>query len=161
MSLQSHGGRALIVLVSCGFAAGLAGCGGGTEVSKAEYRSELAKISSQADAAHSDVQRTAPTAKTVADVQQVLRRFAAAEDRIGDEVAKLKTPSDAKAANAELARGEHDDADEIRALLPKLAKFDSIPQVYAYLQRVSRTKGGQEEDAALAKLKKLGYTGGS
>jgi hypothetical protein len=153
---------ALIFLALCGLAAALAGCGGGGNgASKADYRSELAKISSQANAAHEEVERTGPSAKTVADVQQVLRRFAAAEDRIGDEVAKLETPSDAKAANAELARGEHDDAAEIRALLPKLAKFTSVPQVFAYLQRVSRTKGGHEEDAALAKLKKLGYTSGS
>ena len=156
------GGRALIFLASCGLVAGLAGCGGGNNgVSKSEYRSELAKISRQADAAHGAVDRTAPKATTVADVQEVLRKFATAEDRIGDEVAKLKTPADARAANAELARGEHDDATEIRALLPKLTKFNSVPQAFGYLQSVSRTKGGQEEDDALAKLKKLGYTNGS
>jgi hypothetical protein len=148
-------------LALCGLAAGLAGCGGGNGVSKAEYRSELGKISRQADAAHAAVAQSAPRAKTVAQVQAALRRFAAAEDRIGTEVAKLKTPKDAAAANAELARGEHDDAAEIGALLPKLGKYKSVQQVFGFLQQLGSTKGGREEDAALTKLKQLGYTKGS
>ena len=94
-------------------------------------------------------------------MQAVLRRFAAAEDRLGDEVSKLKAPSDAEAANAELARGEHDDAAEIRALLPKLSRYKTVQQAFGFLQRLGHTKGGREEDAALAQLKKLGYTQGS
>lgn len=80
---------------------------------------------------------------------------------MGAEVSKLSAPADAEAADAELARGEHDDATEIRALLPKLAKFKSVQQAFGYLQRLGHTKGGQEEDEALAKLKSLGYTRGS
>jgi hypothetical protein len=137
------------------------GCGGGNGVSKAEYRSELATISKQAGTAHADVERDAPTAATVTQLQAALRRFATAEDRLGDEVSKLKVPKDAKAANAELARGQHDDADEIRALLPKLAGYKSVRQAFGALQQLGSSKGGREGDEALAKLKQLGYTGGS
>src|ERR1051326_7062035 len=95
-------------LAVCGLAVGLAGCGGGSGVSKAAYRSELAKISKQSDSAHAAVEQGAPKATTGTQVQKVLRRFAGAEHRIGDEVSKLKPPANAEAANAELARGEHD-----------------------------------------------------
>lgn len=91
----------------------------------------------------------------------MLRRYGAAEDRIGNEVSKLKAPKNADAANAELARGEHDDAAEIHALLPKLAMFKTVQQAFGYLQKIGHTKGGQEQDEAIAKLKKLGYTTGS
>src|SRR5947209_8485509 len=90
----------LVCVGSCLLAVGLAACGGGSgRLPKAAHRSGLAKISRQADSAHGAVERGAAKAKTVSDVQSVLRRFAAAEDRLGDEVSKLKAPSDAEAAN--------------------------------------------------------------
>jgi hypothetical protein len=152
----------LFFLVCCSLAVGLAGCGGsgGNGVSKAEYQSELAKISTQAGAAHQAVEQGAPQAATVAQLQTLLRQFASAEQRIGDEVANLKVPSDAKAANAELAKGQHDDAAEIRAVLPQLAKYKTVHQAFGLLERLGSTKGGREGAAALAELKQLGYTGG-
>src|SRR5215471_19786318 len=153
--------RAPIPLALCVLALAAAGCGGGSGESKAAYRSDLAKIAQEAGTAHQRVEQGAPTAKTVAQVQALLRQFAADEDKIGDEVSKLNPPKDAAAANAELARGQHDDADEIRAILPKLGKFNSVQQAFAYLQSVGTSKGGQEGDQALTKLKQLGYTSGS
>ncbi len=152
------------VAALCALVVGVAGCGGGSgsgRLSSAQYKQELAKISKQSDAAHGAVEQSAPNAKTVAQVQAVLRKFASAEDRIGAEVAKLKAPQNAERANSELARGEHDDAAEIRAMLPKLARFKSVQQAFAYLQQLGSTKGGREEDEAIGQLKKLGYTSGS
>ena len=94
-------------------------------------------------------------------MQTLLRRFAADEEKVGDEVSKLKPPEDAAAANAALARGQHDDAAEIRAILPKLAKYTSVQQAFGFLQKLGNTKGGRETDQAIAKLKRLGYTTGS
>lgn len=155
---------ALIFIATCSLAVGLAGCGGGgggSTVSKSEYRNELTKVSKDAGAAHAQVEASAPRARTVAQVQAVLRQFAVAEDKLGDEITHLKVPTDAKSANAELASAQHDDATAIRAILPKLARFKSAQQAFAYLQSVGNTKGGQEGDDALTKLKKLGYTSGS
>jgi hypothetical protein len=152
-----------VALCTLAFAA--VGCGGGGgssgRLSSADYKAELAKISKQSDKAHAAVEQGAPQAKTVAQVQTLLRGFASAEDRLGTEVSKLKAPADAEAANAELARGEHDDAAEIRAVLPKLAKFKSVQQAFGYLQQIGSTKGGHEQDQAIGELKKLGYTSGS
>lgn len=152
----------------CVLALGLAGCGsssgGGStndRLSAAAYKARLAKISKQSDAAHGAIDRGAPSAKTVAQVQTLLRHYGTAEARIGAEVSKLKAPQNAEAANAELARGEREDAAEIQALLPKLVKFKTVQQAFAYLQKLGHTKGGQEQDEAISKLKKLGYTTGS
>lgn len=155
---------ALIFLATCSLAVGLAGCGGGggaSTVSRSEYRSELTKVSKDAGLAHQKVAASAPQARTIAQVQAVLRNFATAEDKLGDEITNLKVPANAQSANAELAHAQHDDATAIRAILPKLAKFKSAQQAFAYLQSVGNTKGGQEGDDALQKLKKLGYTSGS
>ena len=161
METRSRSVRALVLPALCVLAIA-AGCGGGSgRLSSAGYKSELAKISKQSDRAHAAVEQGAPKATTVAQVQTLLGRFANAEDRLGDEVGKLKAPKDAEAANAELARGEHDDAAEIRSVLPKLAKFKSVQQAFGFLQQLGSTKGGKEEDRAIGQLKKLGYTSGS
>jgi hypothetical protein len=143
----------VLLLAACG--------GGGNGVSKDEYTSELATISKQAGTAHAQLERDGPTATTVAQLQTALQRFAGAEDRIGDEISKLKVPNDARTANAELARGQHDDADEIRALLPKLSKYKSVQDAFTALQHLGSSKGGREGTDALTKLKQLGYTQGS
>jgi hypothetical protein len=159
---------AVAVMVAC--ASVLAGCGGSggsssstssSRLSRAAYRSRLAKVAREAGAAQGAVQKAASRAKSVEDVETALRSFAAAYDRLGNEVAALKAPQDAAAANAELAKGEHDDAAETRAVVPKLSKFKTVQQAFGYLQQLGHTKGGAEQDKALATLKKLGYTTGS
>ncbi|HKC78381.1 MAG TPA: hypothetical protein VKB70_08365 [Gaiellaceae bacterium] len=153
--------RALVILVLASLAVGAAGCGGSSGASKSAYRDGLARIAKQSGTAHQKLEKGAPAATSVAQVQTLLRDFAAAEDRIGTEVSKLEPPNDAKAANAELAKGQHDDAAEIRAIVPKLSKFKSVQQAFGYLQRLASSKGGREGDDALKKLKQLGYTTGS
>jgi hypothetical protein len=158
MTMRSSGLLAFCALLA--FA--IAGCGGGGSgrLTQAAYKNRLAEISSQVNASHASLGQAAAQATTIAQVQAALRRYAAREQRTSDEVAKLKPPANAEAANAELARGEHDDSAEILALLPKLVKFKTVREAFSYLQTVSHA-GGHEQDAALKKLKKLGYTSGS
>jgi hypothetical protein len=149
-----------IFLALCVLALGATGCGGGGEASKAAYRSDLAKIAKEAGTAQQRVEG-APQAATVAQIQTLLRQFAADEDRIGDDVSKLKPPKDAADANAELARSQHDDADEVRAAIPKLAKYKSVQQAFGFLQTLGHTKGAREGTEAIFKLRQLGYTSGN
>jgi hypothetical protein len=155
-----------LLLTLCVVAFAVAGCGGGsgggsTQLSKAQYKARLAAISKEVDSAHGDLSRGAKQAVTISDVQSVLNRYAATEQRIGDEISKLNPPANATAANTQLAKGWHDDSAEIKTLVPKLAKLRSAAEAFAFLQSVPHTKGGTEQDAALQKLQQLGYTSGS
>ena len=139
----------------------LAGCGGSSRLSRSAYRARLATIAKEADRAQADVEKGL-TATSLAGLRARLKAFATAEDRLGDEVSRLKPPKDAEAANAELARGEHETAAAVRSALPKLATFTSPKAAIAFLSKgLAQPKGGHEVDHALAQLEKLGYTKGS
>ena len=148
-------------LALCAVAFSVAGCGGGGRLSKSDYRAAIAKIAKESNTVHQTIERKELASSTVAEAVSVLRSFAAGENKIGDEVAKLKPPSDASAANAELAKGEHDDAKTILALLPKLSRFSNVRALFAYLRTIPQPKGGIEQSEALTKLHQLGYAKGS
>lgn len=146
----------VMVVLACAL---LEGCGAGSSRLSADaYRARLATLAKEADKAQGNGEK-ALSAKSITEIQTRLKAFATAEDRLGDEVSRLKPPKDAEAANAELARGEHDTAAAIRSVIPKLAKFTSVKTALASLDEVP--KGAREIDHALAQLRKLGYTKGS
>lgn len=88
---------------------------------------------------------------------KVLTSFASVERRIGDEVAGLKSPKNAEAANMELASGFHDAAAEVQTFVPRVEKVPTAKAAISFLQKTAQTKGGRELDDALASLKRLGY----
>jgi hypothetical protein len=138
-----------------------AGCGGSGRLSASDYRAKLAALGKEAAKAQGEVEK-ALNAKTVAEIRRRLNTFATSEDRLGDEVSKLKSPKNGEAANAELARGEHDLAAQARAVLPKLATSTSPKAAVSFLNsQLGQAKGAHEIDEGLALLKKLGYTKGS
>ena len=136
----------------------LAACGGGNSgrLSASAYRARLQTVAKESDSAQHAVE-TGFQAKSVPHLVKVLTAFEAAEKRIGNQVAALKPPQNAEAANTELAKGQHDTAAELQALLPKVEKMRSAKAAISYLEKTPTTKGGHEVDAALAELKKLGY----
>jgi hypothetical protein len=140
----------------------LAACGGGSSrLSATAYRAQIAKIKQQAASAQGAV-ALGLQAKTVVELRQRLDAFATAIQHIGEEVAKLKPPKNAEAANAELAQGAHDTAIATRAASAKIAKLKTAQAGIAYLEHsVANAKGAQELNDSLAKLRKLGYTTGS
>jgi multidrug efflux pump subunit AcrA (membrane-fusion protein) len=153
--LHRSGGALLLV---CALAAG---CGGSSRLSASQYRDRLATIAQQADKAQANVEK-ALSAASVTEIQTRLTSFAAAEQGLGNEVAALKSPENAEAANAELARGEHDTAREVRSALRQLATMKSVKAAVSFLNTsLGGTNGGREVDQALAELKKAGYTKGS
>lgn len=151
---------AIVLVSSCAIL--VAGCGGGSSrLSAADYKARLATLSSEANQAQAAVDK-ALSAKTVVDVEAGVSAFADDEDKLGDEVAKIKAPKDADAANARLAKGLHDLASEIRAALPDLSKQTSTKAAIAFLDKnLNSAPGARGVDEALAELKKLGYTTGS
>jgi hypothetical protein len=131
-------------------------CGGSGRLSASEYRAHLETVGKESDVAQHAVEKGFQ-ATSVPRLVKVLTVFGAAQKRIGDEVAALKPPKDAEAANTELANGLHDTGSEVQAFLPKIKKMSSAKAAVAYLSKTPTTKGGQEIDHALAQLKKLGY----
>src|SRR5436305_958661 len=158
--LSSDNGHSRVVRVGCTAAVMLlllvSACGGSSRLSPSDYRAHLETIAKESDAAQHAVEKGF-RATSVSSLVQVLNVFAAAEARIGGEVAALKPPKDAEAANTELAKGQHDIASEVQALLPKIKKMPSAKAAIAYLSKTPTTEGGREVDEALAMLKKLGY----
>jgi hypothetical protein len=136
----------------------LAACGGGSggRLSASDYRAHLQTIAKESDTAQHAVE-AGFQAKSVPGLVKVLTAFEATEKRIGNQVAALKPPQNAEAANTELAQGQHDTATELHAIIPKVEKMPSAKAAIAYLEKTPTSKGGREVDAALAKLKKLGY----
>src|SRR5438874_6609568 len=131
-------------------------CGGSGRLSASDYRAHLQTIARESDAAQHAVEKGFQ-ATSVPQLVKVLSVFGAAEKRIGDEVAALKPPKDAEAANTELADGLHDTASEVLAFLPKVEELPTAKAAIAFLNKTPQTKGGRELDDALAKLKRLGY----
>ena len=153
---QLHGAIALLLLVAL-----VAGCGGSSRLSPSVYRARLATIGREATSVQAAVEQGLH-AKSVAELRRRLSSFAGATQKLGDEVAALKPPKNAEAANALLARGEHDTAGATRAVLPHLAKLKSVKAALRLLNKSQgNAKGSRELDQALAELKKLGYTKGS
>jgi hypothetical protein len=139
----------------------LVGCGGSGRLSKSDYRAKLTTIGHEANQAQTEVEKGL-SAKTIGELHARLVAFADASQRLGDEVAALKTPKDAEAANAELARGEHDTARATRAAAAAITSLKTPKRALAYLQTsLGNAKGAHELDDAIAKLKKLGYAKGS
>jgi hypothetical protein len=147
----------LVLLASaCGSGGGGTSGGSSSRLSASAYRAHLKTIAKESNMAQHAVEKGF-RASSVQQLVTVLTAFGTAEKRIGDEVAALKPPTNAEAANTEAARGLQDTASEIQALLPKIEKMPSAQAAIAYVSKKSTTKGGHEIDQALAKLKQLGY----
>jgi hypothetical protein len=146
---------AVLLLAACG------GSGGGatTQLSPAAYRAAIAKVRTEATKAQTDVGQGLQ-AKTPDELKQRVDAFAAATQRIGDEVAALKPPENAIAPNTELAQGFHDIAAATRAASAKIAKLKTAQAGISYLRHTKGpAKGAREVGSALAELQKLGYAG--
>ena len=148
----------LVLLTSACGSSGGGGTGGSgsSRLSASSYKAHLKTIAKESNTAQHAVAKGF-RATSVPQLVTVLTAFGTAERRIGDEVAALNPPTNAEAANNELAKGQQDTASEVQALLPRIKKMPSAQAAIAYLSKKSTTKGGHEIDQGLAKLKQLGY----
>jgi hypothetical protein len=139
----------------------LAACGGGSRLSQDAYRTKLAQVKQEAAAAQASVARGLQ-AKTLAELRGRLDAFAESTQRIGDEVAKLKPPANAEAANTELADGLHETARATREASKQITGLHTPREAISYLEHSPlNKKGARQVDEAVARLKQLGYTTGS
>lgn len=136
----------------------LAACGGSDRLSAEDYRARLAALEQREEKAHADVEK-AFSATSVAEISARLSRFADEQEGVGDEVESLEPPEDAESANAQLASGAHQLADEIRAVVEDLSGVKSPKAAQKLIdQRLGDAAGSRDVDEALSELKELGYT---
>jgi hypothetical protein len=154
--------RGVVVVALCALAVGVTGCGssGGGQLSKADYKVAIGKIVAEINAANRTVQQKELAATTVPDAVAALRTFADQQDTIGDKIEKLAPPTDAEQVNDKLAETQHDDADAIRKVLPKLSTFSTVDQMIGYLRTQPAPESAKEQDVALSELGALGYISG-
>jgi hypothetical protein len=141
----------------------LAACGGSgdSRLSQSAYRAKLAQIKQEAASAQASVARGLQ-AKTLAELRGRLDAFAETTQRIGDEVAKLKPPENADAANTELADGLRETARATREASKQITGLHTPREAISYLEHSPlNKKGAKQVDEALTRLKQLGYTTGS
>jgi hypothetical protein len=139
----------------------LAACGGSSRLSQSAYRTRLAQIKQEAASVQASVAKGLQ-AKTLAELRGRLDAFAESTKRIGDEVAKLKPPENAEAANTELADGLHETARATRDASKQITGLHTPREAISYLEHSPlNKKGARQVDEALTRLKQLGYTSGS
>jgi hypothetical protein len=139
----------------------LAACGGGSRLSQDAYRTKLAQVKQEAASAQASVAKGLH-AKTLAELRGRLDTFAESTQRIGDEVANLKPPQNAEAANTELADGLHETARATRDASKQITGLHTPREAISYLEHSPlNKKGARQVDEALTKLQQLGYTSGS
>jgi hypothetical protein len=139
----------------------LAACGGSSRLSQSAYRTKLAQIKQEAASVQASVAKGLQ-AKTLAELRGRLDAFAESTQRIGDEVAKLKPPQNAEAANTELADGLHETARATRDASKQITGLHTPREAISYLEHSPlNKKGARQVDEALTRLKQLGYTSGS
>jgi hypothetical protein len=154
--------RLVFVLLLFGAFLSAAGCGGSGRLSKGEYRSKLKALDAKVSKGEAAVRSAVTPSATVAQISVALTRFADVDKQVGDEVAKLKPPKEAEAANALLARGFRDLAAETRGVAAKLSSVKSPAAGLALVQRAGASfQGAKELDQAVSQLKKLGLSAGS
>jgi hypothetical protein len=154
--------RRLFPLLLLGILLVVAGCGGSNRLSADEYKARLKTLDQEVSKAEAAAQHAVQSAATVEQIRSALTRVAGAQQHVGDEVAKLKPPKKAEAANALLARAAHDLAAEIRDVVKKLA-FVTKPQAALGLiqNAFQNARGAKELDQAVGELKKLGFSAAS
>jgi len=144
------------VAIAAGVVIVATGCGGSNRLSPDAYRAKLHALNGEVSKAEGQAEETIVKARSVDEIVRALAQVARAHDRIGDEVAALKPPANAEAANELYVRGSHDLADEIRAVLPGLSALESPRKAQAYLGRLGNVKGGRELDQAVGEWSQKG-----
>jgi len=129
-----------------------------TPMTAQQYTQFIKRLSQQEDQAHHALDQ-ALHSKNASQIQQGVQAFAADQTDAANKVSNVTPPANAKAANDQLEKAFRDLSASISAVLPQIQSASSAQQV---MQVIQSAKGpqqtGQELDAALAHLEKLGYT---
>jgi hypothetical protein len=146
----------------------LAACGSGnnntttTPLSAQQYKQFVHGLAQQQDTAHKAFDPVFMHPTSLSQLQQAMNMFATAQEQAAARLSNVTPPANAKAANDQLEKAFKDTAAEIHQVLPEIASAGSPKAALAILQKAKGLQqAGNELDAALGELRKLGYTQGS
>lgn len=135
--------------------------GSASALSAAAYTQELKRIAAEENRAQHRVQ-AAFRANTAAQVRSAIAAFADDQQRVADELSSTVPPANARAANAALAQAFADNAVATREVVDRMAQAATAKAALHIIQSASSAQqSGREIDAALGRLRKLGYASGS
>ena len=150
-------GIACLMLVACG-SSNDGSSTATTQLTPQQYKRFLRQLAHREDQAHRSLEQSLH-GKGLTQLKHALIAYAKDQESVANELSSVKPPQNAQAAHAQLEKASRDTAAAIYAVIPKVAAAKSVQ---AALQEIQHAKGaqraGQETDAALAQLQKLGYT---
>ena len=131
-------------------------------MSRAAYKNLLSRIASEERGAQKAAQ-SALGAGSVAELRKGLLTFAADQKHVATQLSSITPPADAQQANTALANAFAANAAATRQLASKLADVPNMTLAKSLIKAAGAAaqQSGRAIDAALAKLKQLGYTKGS
>jgi len=129
-------------------------------MSASAYRQFLRTLSHQEDGAHRGIDAALHAGSVIA-MRKGLLGFAADQQHVSEELSSITPPADAAHANAALGRAFVMNAAAIRRVAAAIARARSPKAALAIVMSAEGPRRvGQEIDAALGLLRKLGYTSG-
>jgi hypothetical protein len=132
-----------------------------TQLTPQQYKSFLRQLAQREDQAHTTLEQSLH-GESVAQLKNALIAYAEDQESVADELSSVKPPQDAEAAQAQLEQASTDTAAAVHGVIAKVAAAKSVKVALREIQSdESAQQAGQETDAALAQLQKLGYTKGS
>ena len=133
-----------------------------TPLSAQQYKQFLHGLSRLEDQAHQTLDPAVRNPTSLSELQQALNTFATDQEKAAAQVSNVTPPANAKAANDQLDKAFRDTAAAIHQVLPQIASAGSPKAALAVIQKAKGLQqAGNELDAALGQLRKLGYTKGS
>ena len=130
-------------------------------MSASAYRRFLRTLSHQEDGAHRRI-GSVVHADSVIAIRKGFLGFAADQQRVSEELLSITPPIDAARANDALARAFATNAAAVRQVATALGRADSPKAALAIVMSAKGPqRAGQAIDAALTRLRELGYTSGS
>jgi mannose-1-phosphate guanylyltransferase len=147
---------ACVVLAACGSSNNSSSTA--TPLTPQQYKQFLRRLSQREDRAHVGLEQSLH-GKGVPQLKQALITYASDQESVASELSAVKPPQNAQAAQAQLEKASRDTAVAIHAVIPKVAQANSLQAALLVIQSAKGAqRAGQETDAALAQLQKLGYT---
>ena len=149
--------KGFVVLASLATVLTVVACGGTERLSKQQYRARLHAIDARVGRAEGAAEAAFAPGGSLNQARRAILTWADTEEQAGDELARVRPPKDAEAANRSLSTAEKQFAAALRKAAGAL-KGTPLAAGPKILEREMRNSPGPAGlDHAITQLKALGY----